>query len=154
MRSLPSGQLREPLEGDNSLTVHGGITKTKRRIISIWTIFTKFGDCTRCKCNYCGKTYGCTSKNGTTNLWHHVDHQCTKYKFAMAAKDRNQKVLTTRASNTCDDDTKPVTSDLVAVGFDKELCREALETGKLLNCFHLIMLHVSILFSLLICCSI
>ncbi|KAL5821093.1 hypothetical protein ACOSQ3_022975 [Xanthoceras sorbifolium] len=65
MRSLPSDQLREPLEGDNSLTVHGGITKTKRRIISIWTIFTKFGDCTRY---------------------------------------------------------------LVAVGFDKELCREALET--------------------------
>ncbi|KAL5756327.1 hypothetical protein ACOSQ2_021073 [Xanthoceras sorbifolium] len=132
MRSLPSDELREPLEGDDLLTMHGGFTKTKMGRLrkgssNIWTIFTKNGDHIRCKCNYCGKYYGCTTKNGTKSLWNHVNFQCTKYMSAMAAEDKNQKV-TTHASNfstTFDNDSKPVTSNLVAVGFDKELCREA-----------------------------
>ncbi|KAL5790391.1 hypothetical protein ACOSQ2_005279 [Xanthoceras sorbifolium] len=69
---------------DRKKVMHGGITKTKRvRLrkgsLNIWTIFTKYGDRTRCKCNYCGKDYGCTTKNGTKSLWNHVNFQCTKY---------------------------------------------------------------------------
>ncbi|KAL5856917.1 hypothetical protein ACOSQ3_004375 [Xanthoceras sorbifolium] len=93
---------------------------------NILTIFTKYGDRTIYKCNYCGKDYSCTTKNGTKSLWNHVNFQCTKYMSAMAAEDNNQKVLTTHASNfstTFDNDSKPVTSNLVAVGFHNELCR-------------------------------
>ncbi|KAL5827668.1 hypothetical protein ACOSQ3_019510 [Xanthoceras sorbifolium] len=51
--------------------MHGDNTNTKRRRSSVWTRFTKYGNCTRCKCNYCGKHYGCTTKNGIKSLWNH-----------------------------------------------------------------------------------
>ncbi|KAL5789538.1 hypothetical protein ACOSQ2_004426 [Xanthoceras sorbifolium] len=63
MRSLPS--VASPRLGKGSS--------------NIWTIFTKYGDHTICKCNYCGKDYSCTTKNGTKSLWNHVNFQCTKY---------------------------------------------------------------------------
>ncbi|KAL5846658.1 hypothetical protein ACOSQ3_010182 [Xanthoceras sorbifolium] len=98
MRSLLSGELREPLEGDDLLTVHDGVTKTKRRRPSIWTIFTKYGD--RCECNYCGKEYyGCTYKNDTKSLWNHANLQCKKYKFAIAVEDKNMTMANEKLSN-------------------------------------------------------
>ncbi|KAL5787205.1 hypothetical protein ACOSP7_004154 [Xanthoceras sorbifolium] len=128
MRSLPSGELREPLERDDLFTVSCMVISPRlgKGSSNIWTIFTKYGDRTICKCNYCGKDYSCTTINGTKSLWNPVNFQSTKYMSAMAAEDNNQKVLTTHASNfstTFDNDSKPVTSNLVAVEFHNELCR-------------------------------
>ncbi|KAL5743687.1 hypothetical protein ACOSQ2_026803 [Xanthoceras sorbifolium] len=91
MRSLPSDELREPLEGDDLLTTKRG--RLGKGSSNIWTIFTKYGDRTRCKCNYCGKDYGCTTKNGTKSLWNHVNFQCTKYMSAIAAEDKNKQSI-------------------------------------------------------------
>ncbi|KAL5775360.1 hypothetical protein ACOSP7_012917 [Xanthoceras sorbifolium] len=51
----------DPIQSENS-RMHGDITKTKRGRLGkgssdVWTKFTKYGDRTRCKCNYCGKDY-------------------------------------------------------------------------------------------------
>ncbi|KAL5737810.1 hypothetical protein ACOSP7_030571 [Xanthoceras sorbifolium] len=45
-----------------TFSMHGDISKTKRGRLGkgssdVWTKFTKYGDRTRCKCNYCGKDY-------------------------------------------------------------------------------------------------
>ncbi|KAK2662326.1 hypothetical protein Ddye_000900 [Dipteronia dyeriana] len=97
---------------------------------NVWLFFTKYGGNTRCKCNYCGKDYACSSKScGTKSLWNHLESQCTKYHCATAAEDKHQKVLTLGAlDNNLDygDDMKNIHTNLVAMGFDREGCRKAL----------------------------
>ncbi|KAK2652856.1 hypothetical protein Ddye_012712 [Dipteronia dyeriana] len=116
---------------DETLLSNIGVKRgrLKKGPSNVWLLFTKYGDGSRCKCNYCGKDYACSSKScGTTSLWNHIESQCTKCKCAMASEDKKQKVLTMGTSNNnldCGNEIKIVKSNLVAVGFDKEACRKA-----------------------------
>ncbi|KAK2645946.1 hypothetical protein Ddye_021141 [Dipteronia dyeriana] len=103
--------------------------RPKKGPSNVLLFFTKYGDDSRCKCNYCGKDYACSSKScGTKSLWNHIEGQCTKYRCAIAAEDKRQKVLTMGTPNNnldSGDEIKNVKSNLVAVEFDKEACRKA-----------------------------
>ena len=58
----------------------------------VWKCFTKYGDESRCKCNYCGKDYACSTKHcGTTTLWNHLQTQCAQYNSIKYGEDKKQK---------------------------------------------------------------
>ncbi|KAK2642775.1 hypothetical protein Ddye_024538 [Dipteronia dyeriana] len=117
------------MKDDETLPSNIGVKRgrPKKGPSNVWLLFTKYGDGSKCKCNYCGKDYACSSKScGTTSLWNHIESQCTKYKCVMASEDKKQKVLTMGTSNNnldCGNEIKIVKSNLVAIGFDKEACR-------------------------------
>ena len=67
-------------------------------------------------CSYCDKDYASDSKtNGTSNLWHHLRKQCSKYPYK--DEDEKQKILCFQKNSE---------SGVIAVGFSQAACRVGL----------------------------
>ena len=75
----------------------------------------------RALCNYCGKDYACSTKTcGTSSMWVHLKKQCKKYPFRV--EDKKQKLL----SFSIKSETGSESSNLLAIGYNKEACRKTL----------------------------
>ncbi|GAU23634.1 hypothetical protein TSUD_386230 [Trifolium subterraneum] len=86
-----------------------------------WKHFTKKGS--RANCNWCGASYAADShKNGTSNLQHHLLHQCLK--FPKESLDPTQQTLVLQQLKK--EDGNESGSVLTGVHFDAEACRKAL----------------------------
>lgn len=86
-----------------------------------WEHFTKIGS--RAKCNWCDVTYAADSqRNGTSNLKHHLLHQCKK--FPKESLDPTQQTLVLQQLKK--EDGNGSGSVLTGVHFDAEACRKAL----------------------------
>ncbi|CAI8615833.1 unnamed protein product [Vicia faba] len=86
-----------------------------------WEHFTKIGS--RAKCNWCDVTYVSDSqRNGTSNLKHHLLHQCKK--FPKESLDPTQQTLVLQQLKK--EDGNGSGSVLTGVHFDVEACRKAL----------------------------
>ncbi|KAI5420392.1 hypothetical protein KIW84_044253 [Lathyrus oleraceus] len=86
-----------------------------------WEHFTKIGS--RAKCKWCDVSYAADSqKNGTSNLKHHLLHQCKK--FPKESLDPTQKTLVLQQLKK--EDRNGYGSVLTSVHFDAETCRKAL----------------------------
>ncbi|KAJ4845065.1 hypothetical protein Tsubulata_018280, partial [Turnera subulata] len=76
--------------------------KNKRAIANreppvIWDHFTKIEGTDpqhpRTACKYCGREYGCHTKNdGTSNIWGHLKNGCVQYPYKVV-KDKKQRYL-------------------------------------------------------------
>ncbi|XP_050876751.1 zinc finger BED domain-containing protein RICESLEEPER 1-like [Lathyrus oleraceus] len=86
-----------------------------------WEHFTKIGS--RAKCKWCDVSYAADSqKNGTSNLKHHLLHQCKK--FPKESLDPTQKTFVLQQLKK--EDGNGYGSVLTSVHFDAETCRKAL----------------------------
>ena len=85
----------------------------------VWGHFTKIKDDKhdpRARCNYCEKEYASGSKkNGTSNLWSHLAHQCPKYPNR---ENKKQKTLGFKPKK-CGEGF-----NLVAKSYSAEACRD------------------------------
>jgi len=64
---------RKDVQEDSGATSKPPKTKKPSQRSFVWDHYTRFEDNPkRCKCNYCHRTYGCDSKDGTSNLKNHL----------------------------------------------------------------------------------
>ncbi|KAJ4844995.1 hypothetical protein Tsubulata_051525, partial [Turnera subulata] len=70
---------------------------SNREPSAIWDHFVRIEgkdpDRPRAACKYCGREYGCHSKNdGTSNMWGHLKNGCVQYPYKVV-KDKRQRYL-------------------------------------------------------------
>jgi hypothetical protein len=113
------------LPATNEANIEAGDTGNRKPIKPrswTWKHFTKIGR-SRAECNWCGVSYAADShKNGTSNMKHHLVHQCRK--FPKESLDPTQKTLVLQQLKK--EDGNESGSVLTGVHFDAEACRKAL----------------------------
>ncbi|XP_050895477.1 zinc finger BED domain-containing protein RICESLEEPER 2-like [Lathyrus oleraceus] len=111
-------------EASNDSNVIAGDSGNRKPIKSrswTWEHFTKIGS--RAKCNWCDVTYAADSqRNDTSNLKHHLLHQCKK--FPKESLDPTQQTLVLQQLKK--EDGNGSGSVFTGVHFDAEACRKAL----------------------------
>ncbi|CAL8988529.1 unnamed protein product [Prunus brigantina] len=113
----PSTRKRKPCKKESDVWEH-----FENRVLSDLVLDLKGVDETkrkevekRAKCKYCSATYASdTKKNGTSNMWKHLNKQCLQYPYRH--KDKNTRMLAFDASKG---------NALVSRNFNKDDCLDA-----------------------------
>ena len=118
--SNPGGvNISTPLTTDSAINTSDGNGKDGKggKVSKVWEHCTKFGNGTKCKCNYCSKVYTYHSRFIETHtLWNHL-LACTAY--------ADRKVDLKQKTSLVEDETTGGSSNLVAMSCSKKDFRKA-----------------------------